>query len=409
VKTLIAFGILLLVGFLGAVKLFNRLENSSPFSYLFYSGTIFIFFGLVIGENGFNLISGEIIHHLRPLIHFSLGWVGFIFGFQLEIKFLKRIAWTWYISLLATYFAAFSAVFFLSYLGVRFFSGGYIEDLHVAVGFSLVLAIVIPESSIAFVVWSSKFFKRHIAQIRLCSFISAADNFFPIFFTGLLFSLYRYIPASHTIAAIPVERFLYSFGIQLFIGILSGGIIHFLLKRVQDKLEISAVFLGVIFFVSGLAFMFDFSPLFVCMITGAMFSNMTRGHSYFLKIVNPTEKPIYLIFLVYLAIQRAILTMDLVLLAITLLAGKFFFKGLALKALSKFKPLRIDLSPYFSYILLPLGSVAAAIILDLFIAFPDENTRKIIGIFIFSQVFLELFAPAGIKIAQKRLTDEKEK
>ena len=72
-KPLIAFGILLAVGFPGAVKLFNRFQVSSPFAYLFYPGTIFIFFGLLIGENGLNLISKEITRHLEPLIHFSPG------------------------------------------------------------------------------------------------------------------------------------------------------------------------------------------------------------------------------------------------------------------------------------------------------------------------------------------------
>lgn len=402
-KTLIAFGILLAAGFLGAVKLFHRLEVSSPFSYLFYSGTVFIFFGLIIGENGFNLISREIIHHLDPLINFSLGWVGFIFGFQLESKFLKRVSWTWYLNLAATYFTAFFVVFFLSFFTIRYFARESITATDIVIGFSLVLAIIIPESSVSFVVWSSKFFKQHFKQVRLCSFIASSDNFFPILVTGIVFSLYRYNPELHKITSIAGVSFLISFAIQLGIGILSGLLLHFLLKRIQEKLEISAVLLGVIFFISGLSLMFNYSPLFVAMITGAVFSNLTRRHSYFLKIINPTEKPIYLIFLVFLTIHKAELDMGLVLLAVILLAVKLLSKGMVFKALNLVKPDRFDTSSYFSYILLPLGSIVPAIILDLFIAFPDENTRKIVGIFIFSQLFLELFAPAAIKIAQHHL------
>lgn len=402
-KPLIAFAILLAIGFLGSVKLFHRLKVSSPFSYLFYSGTFFIFFGLLIGENGLNLISREIVHHLEPLIHFSLGWVGFLFGFQLEYKFLKRIQWNWWFSMVATYLVSFVAVFFITFFAIRLFSGGLSQDLGVTVGFSLVLATIIPESSVTFVVWSSKFFEKHIQQLRLCSFIAASDNFFPILVTGILFSFYRYLPGTNSIAQIAVGKSVISFGIQLVIGILAGVLLHYLLKRIEEKLEISAVLLGVIFFISGLSLMSNFSPLFVAMVTGTVFSNLTRRHSYLVKIMAPTEKPIYLIFLVFLTVHKAVLTWDLLLLALGLLAAKFFTKGIVFGAMGKVKKLNLDTSPYLSYLLLPLSAIAPAILLDLFIAFPDENTRKIVGIFIISQVFLEVLAPAAIKITQKRL------
>jgi len=406
VKPLIALGILLAVGFLGAVKLFNRFQVSSPFAYLFYSGTIFIFFGLLIGENGLNLISKEITRHLEPLIHFSLGWVGFIFGFQLERKYLKRIHWSWYVSMFSTYFITFFSIFFLCFWAIHIFSRGFIPGLTIAIGFSLVLAILISESSISFTVWSSKFLRRYMHQVRQCSFIASSDNFFPILFTGIIFSLYRYIPKTGEITSLPAKDFFISFAVQVVIGVLSGLTIHFLLKRIQQKLEISAVLFGVIFFISGLSLMVNFSPLFVAMITGAVFSNLTRRHTYLLKIITPTEKPIYIVFLIFLTLQKLELTMDLVLLAVVLMAAKLFSKGLVFNGLHKLKPHRFDMSPYFSYILLPLGSIAPAILLDLFIAFPEQNTRRIAGIFIFMHVVLEIFAPAAIRITQKRLKND---
>jgi hypothetical protein len=406
VKPLIAFGILLAVGFLGAVKLFNRFHDSSPLSYIFYSGTVFIFFGIIIGQNGFNLISKEITHHLEPIIHFSLGWVGFIFGFQLELKYLKRIQWSWYVSMISTYFVTFSSVFFLVFGGIHLFSEGYIRDIAIAVGFSLVLAIIISESSISFTVWSSRYFRQHMHQVRQCSFIASSDNFFPIFFTGIIFSLFRFIPVSGEITGLTAKDFLFSFSAQIAVGVLCGLALHFLLKRIQQKLEISAVLFGVIFLISGFSLMVNFSPLFTAMITGIVFSNMTRRHTYLLKIITPTEKPIYIIFLVFLTLQKAELTLELILLAIILMATKFLSKGLVFKALNKINPRHFDMSPYFSFILLPLGSIAPAILLDLFIAFPEQNIRRIAGIFLFTHVVMEVFAPAAIQITRKRLKND---
>jgi hypothetical protein len=190
------------------------------------------------------------------------------------------------------------------------------------------------------------------------------------------------------------------------VGVLCGLALQFLLKRIQQKLEISAVLFGVIFLISGFSLMVNFSPLFTAMITGVVFSNMTRRHTYLLKIITPTEKPIYIIFLVFLTLQKAELTLELILLAIILMATKFLSKGLVFKVLNKIKPKHFDMSPYFSFILLPLGSIAPAILLDLFIAFPEQNIRRIAGIFLFTHVVMEVFAPAAIQITRKRLKND---
>jgi len=402
-KSLITFAILIIVGFLGAVKLFNRFKVSTPFAYLFYSGTFFIFFGLIIGENGFNLISSEIVHQIQPVINFSLGWVGFIFGFQLEFKYLKRIKWSWYISMISTYFVTFFAVFFLSFWWLGLFAKGFFNDISIPIGFSLVLAILISESSISFTVWSSKFFRGHMHHVRQCSFIASSDNFFPIVFTGLIFSLYKYLPAAGEILVLPAQSSILFFLLEIAIGVISGVGLHYLLNRIQQRLEISAVLFGVIFFMAGLSQMANFSPLFVSMVGGVVFSNMTRRHTIFVKIISPTEKPIYIIFLVFLSMQKAELTMDLILLALILIVIKLLTKGLVFGGLNIISKEHFGVSQYFSYILLPLGSIAPAILLDLFIAYPEQSTRRVIGMFLFIHVLLEIFAPIAIRITQHRL------
>jgi hypothetical protein len=86
-KAIFAFGLLVLIAFLGSQFLFKRKKLFLPLSYFFLSGLIYVFLGLSLGKNGLNVLSPGVLEGLNPLISLGLGWVGFIFGFQLEYAF----------------------------------------------------------------------------------------------------------------------------------------------------------------------------------------------------------------------------------------------------------------------------------------------------------------------------------
>ena len=85
-----AFGLLILIAFLGSRFLFRRRENLSPFNYFIFSGLIYIFLGLFLGKSGIKVVNEEVLSGFYPLIGFGLGWIGFLFGFQLERRYIKR-------------------------------------------------------------------------------------------------------------------------------------------------------------------------------------------------------------------------------------------------------------------------------------------------------------------------------
>ena len=393
------------MSFLGSVKLFKRIKNSSPLSYLFYSGTIYIFFGLLIGENGFNLISHEIIRHLEPLINLALGWVGFIFGFQMELKFLKRINGSWFLMLFFTYFAAFLSIFFFSLLGIVHLFTDAPGTAGFALGTAMILAILLPESSIPYVIWSSKLFKKQTENMRLCVFISSTDNFFPILFTGIVFSLCSFLPGSSEIIINSTGKFLLSFSLQLLVGILIGGVIYVLQKKIKEKYEIPTILLGSVFLIAGFSLIFSHSLLFVAMVSGAVFSNLMRKTDRLVSILGPTEKPIYLLFLIFLGIKYVLFSVEMILIALILLLIKFNSQAFVFKSLHKFKPQWFTISPYYSYLLLPISSIAPAILLNLQLAFPHEAISVISGIFIMCFIMAELFAPAGLQIVKRKMAN----
>ena len=62
------------------------------FARIFYlTGTEFLVLGLLLGPQFLNLMDPETQKGLAPLTALLLGWIGLLFGFQFEIKKLRRV------------------------------------------------------------------------------------------------------------------------------------------------------------------------------------------------------------------------------------------------------------------------------------------------------------------------------
>jgi len=406
VRTLIAFAIVILAGFIGSAKLFKGLKRATPFLYIFYSGTFYILFGLLIGENGLNLISFDILKDLIPIINFSLGWVGFIFGFQIEKRYLKKIKFSWYFTTFSTYLFSMIVIFTVSFISFFYIFENLNFNLKEILGISLVLSILLSETSISFTVWSSKYFKKHVKELRFLTFATSTDNFFPILLTGFIFSTYKYSPDSKSIIYNDLFLIIKLLILQIIIGIISGFIINLLVKKIENKLEVSTILFAFVFLLSGISMMLNLSPLFVLMLTGITFTNLTKKQTYFLKILSSTEKPIYIIFLTFLAIKRSSFSLTLLIISILLLISKFHSKIISLKFLKIFFKKDNFISPFLSYLLIPTGTIAPAIMLDIILGFPIDKSSIISGLLIYTILLSEIISPMAIKLARKRAEND---
>ena len=82
-----------------------------------------------------------------------------------------------------------------------------------------------------------------------------------------------------------------------------GWLFHFLSgKRIADQ-DLLIYMLGLVFFISGAGFTFNFSPLYMGMVLGITFSNLTRKHERFYPLLLSTEKPLYIIFLILIGVR----------------------------------------------------------------------------------------------------------
>ncbi|MBN1223850.1 MAG: hypothetical protein JXB23_11430, partial [Candidatus Aminicenantes bacterium] len=205
-KALFAFGLLIFLAFLGS-RFLVRKRTLSPLNYIYLSGLPYIFLGLYLGHQGLNVLSRQVLAGLTPIISLGLGWIGFLFGFQLEAKYLKRFSRKYIgLSVLKSFFVFICAFGVMVLLIPRFFPNQPSFLLHgMAVAFGLVATANSPTllNAAAFVLpYRGDYF-------YLARFLTSVSGFWGIFGLSLLFSFWHFPIA---------ETHIFTRGAALFLG-----------------------------------------------------------------------------------------------------------------------------------------------------------------------------------------------
>ncbi|HSG48339.1 MAG TPA: hypothetical protein VLA43_11035, partial [Longimicrobiales bacterium] len=87
---LVATLALILLALLGARFSFSTRRVPVGSRLLFRTGTHFLFLGFLLGPAALGLLSQEALGQLSPLLGLALGWIGLLFGLQLDRSALKQ-------------------------------------------------------------------------------------------------------------------------------------------------------------------------------------------------------------------------------------------------------------------------------------------------------------------------------
>jgi hypothetical protein len=82
---------LLVLAYLGAHRRVVRFQEQLGIQGVITAGFPFIALGLVAGLEPVGILTGQVLENLGPVMHFGLGWLGFIIGAQLDIRVLERV------------------------------------------------------------------------------------------------------------------------------------------------------------------------------------------------------------------------------------------------------------------------------------------------------------------------------
>lgn len=401
-KAFFAFGLLVLIAFLGSRFLFKRKKFLNPLNYFILSGLVYIFLGFFLGRHGLNVLSPQVLKSLNPLLSFGLGWIGFLFGFQLEFRYLRKfpqkfIALSFFQFLFVFFLVGFSLVlvlnlFFLSQNSFLFYG--------LAVGFGLLVSLNSP----SLLNFASSMIPKKGNYYYLARFLVSVSGFWGICGLALISSFWHFPFFERNVFT---NGLIILFSLIIF-AILLGCIFHFLTRKKAFEKDLFVFLLSLVFFASGAAFYFNLPPLFICMIMGMTFSNLTRIQEKIYSLLFSTEKPFYIIFLILIGalweLHFDYKTAVLIGLLLILKPLGFLFPLRSLGVLLRFP---FPLPSLFGLSFLSPGGIGVAFAISIKLIYSLPLADMFLSVALLSIIISELLSPWMLKKSLLRLESEK--
>jgi Kef-type K+ transport system membrane component KefB len=281
---------LLVLAYLGGNRRVVRFQERLGISGVITAGFPFVALGALASLPSIGILNADVITRLRPVLHFGLGWVGFIIGAQLDIRVLDRVPkGTAYLILVEALgpFAITAAGCGL--LMVSF--GMSLEDP--ATWRDMILlgtaaAMTAPRKFRGFA--NRTWHEGRGVDVLL----GQLDELVGVI--GLLF-ITCYFREDSGVTAWQLPNTAWVF-VSLGLGVAIGILIFAMIRVPVSNVEFLAVVLGAIAFASGLAGYLHLSPIVICFIAGVLVTNFPNDQreSVF-RILNHLERPVHLLFL----------------------------------------------------------------------------------------------------------------
>lgn len=385
-KLLLTIVIMLVISVLGSRFTFLNRRLSLGFRNILFTGTEYIFIGVLLGGMGLNVLDAGALKKMEPFLIIGLCWVGFLFGLQFKVRQLKTLP-RFYFSI-----SAIQAV--VTFLLVSVFMYFILKRQLVLQGTVLIMVTLTlgssssctAQSALAIVGQNYKFKNRRL--LDLMRYISGIDGFYALFFFAAAMSIFP----GGKIAAFNLTASLKWLLISVIMGIIPALIFISLSRTRFSSREFFVFLIGTLIFCGGLAYQIRYSPLITGLVCGVFTANFSRHRLRALSEILHAEKSIYIILLFLLGAGWNFKA-DYILLVTgiyitTRIFGKFIGAYIGAKI---FKPgFHVPFTIGFG--LMSEGGHAVAIIMNFKLLYPTI-ADPLITIVILSVIFNELVSP----------------
>ncbi|UCG39125.1 MAG: cation:proton antiporter, partial [bacterium] len=363
---------------------------------VFLTGTEFILVGVALGDSMIGLLDEQTVRSLTPLFSLGLGFVGLIFGIQLELDRVFRFP-TRYLAMAALQ-AVFTllVVFWPCYFVLERLFGSDERSILMA---SLVLAATAAcTAQTALALIGAEFKLRGARLMELLRYISGLDAAFALAVFGLAFCLMR----THSVLGFEAGLGLQWFAFSLLLGAAMGCLLHLLTRTRCNEEELLIFVVGVVVFSAGIALYVELSPLFINTIVGLVAVNLPGSKERIFNLLVRLEKPFYVVFLILAgAIWRPGSPWALPLAALYLglrLVGKVAGGALAARAVpaEDRPPLALGLG------LVSQGGIVIAMVMEYYQLSPAGVTGAVVTAVLIAVIANELISPSLARIALRR-------
>jgi len=345
--------LLILLALLGARFSFSTISVPPGPRLVFRTGTHFLFLGLILGPQALGLLTQDAIRQLFPLLGLGLGWIGFLFGLQLDRRNLRQFPLGF--SILAIGQAMMTFVFFLGigWSGLAILGRtGRVETLLLLA--AAATACISTPAGIALI--STNY--RVSGKVRdLLFFVASLDALVGIAALQMAYSLFP--PgnlAGETLVAPGFIGILAALGL----GVVCGILFLWLTRPRPGGEELVLFLLGIAAFASGAALQLQLSPLFVSVTMGAVVANLSPDPQRVFRILHEWEKPIYVVFLMLAGALLSFPTIWTIPLAVAYAVIRAGGKVLGNMAMVRLVPLAVRPPKRFGLGLIPQGGISLA-------------------------------------------------
>ena len=281
---------LMVLAYLGGHTRVVKFQERLGISGVITAGFPFIFLGLVASRPSIGILSGDVLAQLRPILHFGLGWLGFIIGLQLDIRVLDRVpkgtAYLILVEALGPFgiTAAGCGAVMLSF-GLVWNDPAMWRDL---ILLGAAAAMTAPRKFRGFA--NRTWHEGRGADVLL----GQLDEMVGVI--GLLFITAYFRDSTGTSWTLPGTAWVF---VSLGLGVAIGVLIFAMVRVPVSNAEFLAVVLGGIAFASGLAGYLHLSPIVICFLAGVLVTNFPNDQkASIFRILNHLERPVHLLFLI---------------------------------------------------------------------------------------------------------------
>ncbi len=397
-QAIYAFALLIFFAVLGARFFYRGGRSFSNFRFFFYSGLFYIFLGLLLGSSGLNILNEQVLNAFSPIMALGLGWIGFVFGFQFEKRYLKRFSIKYYYLSFMLFILTFIPGAVIIWIILNKFYPGQPSFLlgGMAVSLGLLLTLHSPmilNAMAPFVPCRNKHF-------YLARFLVSIGSFWGICGLAVVVSFLRF-PFSRD--SMLLKSIIILIAATLFSALMGFLFYHMTRMRHSEK-DLLVYILGAVFFVSGTAFYFNLIPLFACMVLGIFYSNLTRKHAKIYTLLLSTEKPLFIVFLILIgAFWELNFSWEVGVLVTVMLAMELILHILPMPLLEKILKFPVSLPHIFGNCLLSSGGLGVAFAVSLKLNYPVPLIDIFLSVSLLMIILSEFLSPWAIRTALFRL------
>ncbi len=342
--------LLALIGLLGAQLTFSRRHVPlGPRTFIAIGGP-FLLLGFLLGPHLLRVLTPGTLRALNPLLALGLGWVGVLFGLQLDREHLRQFPPRYLTIAWSQAAIAFGVVYIVGQLLTKaWFSFG----LDAIVLAAAATACVSTPAAIALI---SNTYRTRGRITRLLFYVTSLDAAVGIVALGLTHAAYHTRLLGGGVALSLVEWFAISVLLGFFFGVLFLS-----LTRIRPRSqELVLLLIGLVLFAAGAAFYLSLSPLFVCMIAGMVIGNLSPVRRRAYAALSQWEQPIYIMLLVLAGALLHFSSWWIVPLVAAYAAGRLLAKWIGGLVASRVGPRGLALPASFGLALTPQGGISLA-------------------------------------------------